>query len=421
MTSRFLTRIKLAQLPCQESTINSENWISLTEVLSLAGMKQLIRTLHAVIEIGERFPVWHQKRERGLRALTDPVTLKVKQMNVKLGHAGQGQSTGKIPQHFSVPAEPITPLSELRRYLLRVTPIMTEGYLSYCYGIVGATILLSSDDPEVAVVTGFEVLVGELPLPIHTIQRAGNHQRVLLAMHEHRALGLAPLEKPRLHDFQVALGRLLVAAGCSAYPTLLKMMRARQAPESDPMEETPNISSEAEELHQAALQAMTQCEGNGACEVLDVELARIVALTDEKPQGTTPSDNTVHPHMRVHIVSLVASDEIPFDIFWPMVRDDILGAVREACPRAHHSSESAIQAGSGQVSGRSAVNAYDLNSNLNHYYVALVVCCRECDLCSLFRGILYFIVLLACIVSFACFCNHATSNCASLLSFLSST
>lgn len=327
------------KMPQDGSIVDSDNWTSLTDVLSAAGMKQLIRTLHAVIEIGECFPIWHQKRERGLRALTDPVNLKLKQVNQR-----PRPEKGKVPSQFSVPVEPICPLSELRRYLLRVTPIMTEGYLSYCYGIVGATILLSSNgDPERAVVTGFELLVGELPLPIHTLQRPGkDHQRVLLAMHEHRALGLQPPEKPWQHDFQVALGRLLVAAGCSSYPNLLKSMRATG--EVQDMEDGA-MSPEAVELHAAALEAMKRCEANEACEVLDVELARIVAADGEKPQGTPASDNTVHPHMRAHTVSLVASDEIPFDLFWPMVRDDILGAVREACPRAHHSSESAIQAG----------------------------------------------------------------------------
>lgn len=335
--------VSFSLLNAQDGSISSENWVSLTDVLTSSGMKQLIRTLHAVIEIGECFPIWQQKRERGLKALTDPVNLKLKHVDQRLRQTqsqGAVPTTGKVPHQFSVPVEPICPLSELRRYLLRVTPIMNEGYLSYCYGIVGATILISSssNDPEKAVVTGFELLVGELALPIHTIQRTGKeHQRVLLAMHEHRALGLDPPEKPRQHEFQVALGRLLVASGSSSYPELLKGMRAQMAGEEKSLEEFHAL----QELH-GAIEAMNRCEQNEAFEVLDVELARLVAA-DGEPQGTT--DNTVHPHMRAHTVSLVASDEIPFDLFWPMVRDDILGAVREACPRAHHSSESAIQAG----------------------------------------------------------------------------
>ena len=288
------------------STGVSENLLTLTEILgSAAGMKQLIRTLHAVIEIGECFPIWHQKRERGLRALTDPVNLKLKQVN----NGSQGsQEKGKVPSQFSVPVEPICPLSELRRYLLRVTPVMTSGYLSYCYGIVGATILLSSNggngDPERAVVTGFELLIGELPLPIHTLQRPGKDQRVLLAMHEHRALGLAPPEKPRQHEFQVALGRLLVAAGCAFYPKLLKSMRAMMGGCDGPQDmEESSMSSEATEFHAAAIEAMNRCEGNEACEVLDIELARILAADGEKVQGSQASDNTVHPHMRAHTVS----------------------------------------------------------------------------------------------------------------------
>ena len=69
-----------------EGQVYEEHWTSLTSVLPQGGMKQLIRTLHAVIEIGERFPVWHQKRERGLKALTDAVNLKVKPLGRRKSH-----------------------------------------------------------------------------------------------------------------------------------------------------------------------------------------------------------------------------------------------------------------------------------------------------------------------------------------------
>ena len=239
-------------------------------------------------------------------------------------------------KQFTVPAEPIAPLSELRRYLLRVTPILEEGYLSYCYGIVGATILILGEAEKVEVLA-FEVLLGELPLPIHTIQRPGKEpQRVLLAMHEHRPLELDAPRKPLQHDLKVALARLLVASGCATYGGLVKAM-------SSEMMEPPKLAAEVQGLHTRAQEVMGQC-GDEAQEVLEAEMARLAGAEGERPQNTVP-DNTVHPHMRAHTVSLVASEEIPFDLFWPMVRDDILGAVREACPRAHHASESAIQAG----------------------------------------------------------------------------
>ena len=69
-----------------DGRIYEEHWASLTSVLPAGGMKQLIRTLHSVIEIGERFPVWHQKRERGLKALTDAVNLKVKHLGRSKSH-----------------------------------------------------------------------------------------------------------------------------------------------------------------------------------------------------------------------------------------------------------------------------------------------------------------------------------------------
>ena len=50
-------------------------------------------------------------------------------------------------------------------------------------------------------------------------------------------------------------------------------------------------------------------------------------------------------HARTHTVSLLA-DEIPFDLFWPMVRDDVFDAVRETCLQAKIPSESAMKASS---------------------------------------------------------------------------
>merc|ERR1719382_311059 len=42
---------------------------------------------------------------------------------------------------------------------------------------------------------------------------------------------------------------------------------------------------------------------------------------------------------------IAVSDEIPFELFWPMVRDDIVAAVRELFPRGVPGMEEAVQAG----------------------------------------------------------------------------
>ena len=39
---------------------------------------RLVKALHAVIETGEALPVWRHKKERGLRALTEPIALKLR-------------------------------------------------------------------------------------------------------------------------------------------------------------------------------------------------------------------------------------------------------------------------------------------------------------------------------------------------------
>jgi len=88
-------------------------------------------------------------------------------------------------------------------------------------------------------------------------------------------------------------------------------------------------------LRQAASTAMNDTEE--ALSILSEEQARIVALDAAWPDGdgsmTTAAEIAVDPSMRVHTVTIAISDEIPLEVFWPMVREDITGAVREFYPR----------------------------------------------------------------------------------------
>ena len=68
-----------------------------------------------------------------------------------------------------------------------------------------------------------------------------------------------------------------------------------------------------------------------------MERARVAGIMfpsgDGQTDGTGGAEDGVDPSMRVHTVMIAVSDEVPFDLFWPMVRDDILSAVRELHPR----------------------------------------------------------------------------------------
>eukprot|EP00931_Biecheleriopsis_adriatica_P016462 TRINITY_DN12116_c0_g1_i1.p1 TRINITY_DN12116_c0_g1~~TRINITY_DN12116_c0_g1_i1.p1 ORF type:complete len:2177 (+),score=496.16 TRINITY_DN12116_c0_g1_i1:94-6624(+) len=338
--------------------LDPERWECLRKVLASGapgGFKQLVRVLHAIIDTGETFPVWHHKRERGLRALTEPVNVKLRHLAGLSSSPKRAMPAGKL--QYSVPAEPLVPLRELRRYLLRVTPVADQGYLSYCHEIVGAVIQErgTNGDLEEGMVMDFEVLLGEIPLPIHSIQRRdGSAQRVLLAMRDHELSRPAPAEgrsAAGLVELQVALCKLQVTAGCTAYATIVKRLRKslEEAPgdECQEAEETPSLSPEAESLQQSLAVEVTK-NVDVSRKVLDEEVERIAGAASGCPQRgsqNNASDNSVQPHMRAHTVSIVASEEVPFELMWPMVRDDILGTVREVCPRASFCSEAAMQAG----------------------------------------------------------------------------
>merc|ERR1719262_1867700 len=75
-------------------------------------------------------------------------------------------------------------------------------------------------------------------------------------------------------------------------------------------------------------------------------LVKSGAVGDAAAAGAAAGeDGAVDPTMRVHTVMIAVSDEIPFELFWPMVRDDIMVAVRELFPRGVPNMESAVQAG----------------------------------------------------------------------------
>ena len=47
---------------------------------------------------------------------------------------------------------------------------------------------------------------------------------------------------------------------------------------------------------------------------------------------------------------MTVGEDLPFDLIWQMTKDDILGAVREICPRGFPQSEETIQMGTAKNS-----------------------------------------------------------------------
>ncbi|CAE8625894.1 unnamed protein product, partial [Polarella glacialis] len=157
--------------------VNPDRWGVFIEAFGEAskqsqkGIGRLMKALHAVIETGEAMPVWRHKKERGLKALTEPLPLKLRHL----------QSVGD-KLNVSVMIEPLAKLTELSRFLMKVTPCTDAGYLSYCHRLIGSTIRDQMSN-KLLLVESFEILAAGLPLPVHRVRPAegGDSQRVLLA------------------------------------------------------------------------------------------------------------------------------------------------------------------------------------------------------------------------------------------------
>eukprot|EP00427_Karlodinium_veneficum_P014932 CAMPEP_0169073776 /NCGR_PEP_ID=MMETSP1015-20121227/6922_1 /TAXON_ID=342587 /ORGANISM="Karlodinium micrum, Strain CCMP2283" /LENGTH=289 /DNA_ID=CAMNT_0009133049 /DNA_START=211 /DNA_END=1077 /DNA_ORIENTATION=- len=164
--------------PFRQPSLNNDRWSYFREAFSeqtkqtRKGLGRLVKALHAVIETGEVFPVWRHKRERGLRAVTEALQLKLQ--HVDDGRKGLAPFLPQSMQsQMSLMVEPLVPLSELSRYLLRANPTTDMDYLRYCRDIVGTTLLEQGSGERFSILS-FEILFSALALPIHTIQKEGS-------------------------------------------------------------------------------------------------------------------------------------------------------------------------------------------------------------------------------------------------------
>jgi len=73
--------------PIRHPSMHPERWAFFREVFSeqtkqtRKGLIRLMKAFHAVIETGEEYPVWRRKKEIGLKALTEPIPLKLRLMD----------------------------------------------------------------------------------------------------------------------------------------------------------------------------------------------------------------------------------------------------------------------------------------------------------------------------------------------------
>lgn len=342
----------------RQPTLNQQRWAVFQEVFSeqskqsRKGLGRLTKSLHAVIETGEAFPVWRHKKERGLRSLTEPLPLKVRCLPCVSGES-QTRILPFQPQalrsQISLAVEPLTSVVELTRFLCKLTPVVNHQYLVFCHSLVGNSLLLkrSPGVKEECVVLSFETLCSDLPLPVHTLQPQGGGevQRVILGVRDFELTELSPHPEESLLTLHASLSVLHAAAGTEAYQALLRslcsLVSGEQPAEADDLR-TPATQFAFDQVLAAANAAGL----DESLAVLFTESARISLGPgggfDVSESGGEP---VVDPTMRVHTVMIAVSDEIPFELFWPMVRDDIVGAIRELCPSSAACSEDSIQTG----------------------------------------------------------------------------
>lgn len=341
------------QLNCPR--VDVKRWNNFREAFSertkqsRKGMGRLMKALHAVVETGEVFPVWRHKKERGLRVLSEPIALKLRNVCEKGGDLEQPAAflPEAVRNQISVSVEPLVQVGLLSRYLLRVTPVADVRYLTFCRRIVGAQVRKRNSE-ERATIVKFEVLSASIPLPVHSIEYegSGKTQTVLLALCDF-VLVTPPGPGGADLDFLVALDRLCVVGGFEAFPGLLNELQRRL--QGEPVGNSMEMASATETVLQEVVKLADGMDVENAKAIVVEELGRVNPLggaSSVEAEGTS-NESGVDPSLRAHTVMIAVSDEIPFELFWPMVRDDIIGAVRELFPRASSTAqmEEAVQAG----------------------------------------------------------------------------
>mmetsp|Transcript_89616 Transcript_89616/g.159100 ORF Transcript_89616/g.159100 Transcript_89616/m.159100 type:complete len:2405 (-) Transcript_89616:69-7283(-) len=347
---------------------DARNFVLFEEIFSSDCFVHLVQALKQVVSISERFPTWRHKRERGLKAITEPLQLRLQSQD--------GSPQGAV----SVMVEPLVPLGEILRYLLRITPVANEDYLGFCHQLVGST-LRDRASGDVYQVLAFELLLTDCPLPIHTVRlkSSGETYRLLLSMRDYEYSATPDPVDDGHTSFKVALSLLHLAGGSNRYTQLLELLSQRLDVErkgdsmasEDFMSEDDNGDSSSSSscsssggrrrkrtsprsrrqrkkggedtrctenlAEQHALQrAVAAACGQGAEELLEEELGRcgrassaaILAAGEEAGQAVA-----IDPSLRVHSVTIGVPEEIPLEVFWPMVQEDVMSAAQDIYPR----------------------------------------------------------------------------------------
>ncbi|CAE7465916.1 PKD2 [Symbiodinium sp. CCMP2592] len=314
---------------------------------SKKGLTRFLKALHAVIETGEALPVWRHKKDRGLKALTEPISLKLRNLASGIACPVLDIHLPKQVPALSVSVEPLVQLTDLANFLAKVTPCIDEAYLKFCHRLIGHRIWDHHTDKAYEVV-GFEIFSLGLPIPVHTVRAEDEdaNQCWLLANRSYAVLSLS--EDVSDLALKVALNQLQALTRAEEYvATLDRLEHVLAGTEATISEVKPEDIAGLDSRSEEARAKVVTLASDNAFQVLELIRAekKRCAFAADTTDGDATAEQAVDPSMRVHTVMIAVSDEIPFELFWPMVKDDIVGAVRELCPRGMPGMEEAVQAG----------------------------------------------------------------------------
>lgn len=251
-------------------------WQNFNEIFQGDDLENLLALLQQVISFSETLPVVRLRRERGLKALTDPISVKFK-----------APADVWRPEVGGIRVEPFVSLSTLKQSMLATMPVADTDFLKKCHSIVGYEL---ETEEGTCVVKDFQITTG-LNLPVHTLQYSGDKTaRVILSIHEGV---VGDLKQQEIHDLvaQHATFRMDVCA-----------KKIKMSPG--------DFKEEGERMKKAG-------EVPEGLEYLLCTEVKEVANADNQ---------------RIHSVVIHVSEEIPFELAWPMVRNEVVTALR-ALPR----------------------------------------------------------------------------------------
>eukprot|EP00398_MALV-I-01_sp_L67-1_P000820 gene820-987_t len=364
---------------CNVTTDANENrWQAFAETFDGDHLQRLLFFLHHVIAVGEELPVWRFQKEKGLKVLTEPVQLSLGRSNLSLPedewstpesegttNSGKSSSSGspndkdRAKMESQVRIEPLALMKELRRHVLCTRPVCDDQYLNWCCDLVGRHVYIDGEEGDVI---NFEILP-QLKVGVHTIRYIdGREERTILAVRKEVEVDQGQAKNM---DAWLKAGNVPQFPGLNVLFKKLEIMIPNEKRLAKAVKELRGYIQEGVEGTMAstevinadlksrvAFEIFSKCQftvdqdSDGTLHIQNeaqlcpdlLNLVECLPHKDDSLERLTSNTETVvdsiatetaDPEEPVHTVYIMVSDDFPFDICWPMVRDDIVRAVRE--------------------------------------------------------------------------------------------